>query len=62
MDICGVFLKMMPAEMSAIIQQNFLVLYAKKLENIKKSEDYELLDSLCFVVDCLEYGTNELFH
>ncbi len=62
MDICGVMLKAMPETMSPIIQQKFLGLYAAKLLNLKKHEDYEILDSLCMVVDCLEFGTESLFN
>ena len=61
MDISGVLLQAMSAECSPLIQEKLLPLYAGKLMNIKKVKQYELLESLCMVVDCLEHGTKELY-
>ena len=36
--------------------------YAGILENIKDRKDYELLDSSCFLIDCLEKGDDNLFN
>jgi hypothetical protein len=61
MDISGVLLKAMSAEVSPLIQSKLLPLFAAKLGNINKMKEYEILEALCMVVDCLEYGTDELY-
>ena len=61
MDISGVLIKAMPNEISPLVQAKLLPLFAAKLMNINKCQDYELLESLCFLVDCLENGTKELY-
>ncbi len=62
MDLAGTLLKTMSAQCSSQVQQKLLPLYGQKLLNIHKSKPHELLASLCLLVDCLEFGTDELFN
>lgn len=65
MDINGVLLKTMSAGVSATIQSELLPLYGAKLLTVKAdqtpAEEQQQLDGLCFLVDCMEFGSDELF-
>jgi hypothetical protein len=63
MDIAGSLLKTMPHQCSSQVQQKLLPVYMKTLQNIhQKSKSYPpMLDSLCLLCDCLEFGSDELF-
>lgn len=60
MEINGVCLRTMPALVSNTMLKSMVPLYAKGLENVPKSKEYELICSLCFFCDCLEHGSEEL--
>ena len=60
MEITGVCLRTMPAVVSDRILEKFVPLYAKSLESVAKSKDYELTCALCFFCDCLEHGNEAM--
>ena len=60
MEINGVCLRTMPAIVSETMLKSMVPLYAKALEDVTKSKEYELICSLCFFCDCLEHGTEQL--
>jgi hypothetical protein len=43
------------------IGQTLLPIYAQNLQEISKKKDYELVDSVCFICDCMEHGNDALF-
>ena len=61
MDIVGILLRNMPEITSAAIEQQFFPLYANKLNDISDKEDYEIIDALCHIDDCLENGSQSLY-
>mmetsp|Transcript_44889 Transcript_44889/g.59592 ORF Transcript_44889/g.59592 Transcript_44889/m.59592 type:complete len:90 (-) Transcript_44889:630-899(-) len=61
MEITGVCLRTMSGVVSPKILEKFVPLYAKVLEDVSKSKDYELTCALCFFCDCLEHGSEALF-
>ena len=61
MDIVGVLVKNMPDLASAAIEGSLLPLYAGKLQNFANKEDYELVDSICLLDDCMEHGPEPFF-
>ena len=48
--------------MSPYVGQQLLPSYAMVLLSISDKKDYELLDSACFLCDCLEHGNDALFN
>ena len=52
----------MGIEISNHIESTLLPIYGQILENISDRKLYELLNSVCMLCDCMEYGTNELFN
>jgi hypothetical protein len=62
MEINGVLMHIQGHELSGIVGQTLLPVYAQVLLNISDKKDYELINSVCFVCDCLEHGTIELFN
>lgn len=60
-DISGTLLKTMSEECSPLVQQKILPHYAKRLIDISKMKDYEILEGLCMVCDCMEFGNDALF-
>jgi hypothetical protein len=65
MEICGCLLgnegKTVP-EVSQYVGEHLLPTYAQILLNINDKKDYELIDSVCFLCDCLEKGDDNLFN
>jgi len=61
MDISATLLKCMSAQCSTQVQAKLLPLYSKALMNMQKASNDELLNSLCLLCDCLEFGSDELF-
>ena len=51
----------MSEQLSAHIGQTLLPLYAFTLLNISDKKDYEIIDAVCFICDCLEHGSLPLF-
>lgn len=62
MEINGALMQNQGHELSTHIGQTLLPAYAQVLLSIPDRKDYELIDSVCFVCDCLEHGTMEFFH
>ena len=62
MEINGVLMQNQGHELSAHVGETLLPVYAHVLLNIADRKDYELIDAVCFVCDCLEHGTIELFN
>ena len=61
MEINGCLLQNNGEQLSQVIATTLLPLYAQVLLNISDKKDYELIDSVCFICDCLEYGNKALF-
>lgn len=61
MEISGILLQNMSESMSAYVGQKLLPIYAPVLLDISDKKDYELLDSVCFLCDCIEHGNDALF-
>lgn len=45
----------------AAISEKLLPMYAGKLTNYKEREDYEIVDAVCMLDDCMEFGPESLF-
>ena len=61
MEITGVCLRTTSdAFVSDTMLAKFVQPYAKALEDVSKSKEYEITCSLCFFCDCLEHGTESL--
>ena len=52
----------MGAAISGPVEVTLLPLYAQPLLEITKREDYELVDSACFLCDCMEHGSDDLYN
>ena len=61
MEICTVLLRTMPEVASPEIQANLVKFYAEILMNVDARQEHELVNALCFLDDCIEYGDNNLF-
>jgi len=46
----------MPELTAAAIEKEFLPLYTGKIAQFAEREDYEVIDGVCLVDDCLEFG------
>jgi hypothetical protein len=62
MEINGALMKNSGEKLSAFVGQNLLPHYAVTLLNIADKKDYELVNSVCFICDCLEFGSQALFN
>ncbi len=63
MDISGSLLKVMPNVASAEVSNKILPIYQKALIDVTRQDnDAALLDSLCLLCDCLEFGSDDLFN
>jgi hypothetical protein len=45
----------------AALMEKLLPLYAVKLSNFEEREDYEIVDAVCMLDDCMEFGSEALF-
>jgi hypothetical protein len=63
MDISGVLLKCYNQDgaVMAALSEKLLPMYAAKLTNFAIREDYEIIDAICFLDDCMEFGPESLF-
>jgi hypothetical protein len=61
MEISGFLLRNMGDAVSEAVAKSLLPFYATPLLEISSREDYELVDSVCMLCDCLEYGSEALF-
>ena len=50
------------AEVSAHVGNTLLPLYAGVLQDIDNKKEHELIDSVCFICDCMENGDDALFN
>jgi len=62
MEISGFLLQNMGAAISGVIATTLLPYYASVLQNLPGKKDYQLISSVCFVCDCLEYGDDSLYN
>jgi len=62
MEISGFLLMNMGEAISVAVENTLLSMYAQPLFDITKCEDYELVDSVCMLCDCMEYGSDNLFN
>jgi hypothetical protein len=62
MEIGGFLLRNMGASISDAIQGTLLPLYAPVLLDIAQREDYELVDTVCMIADCMEHGSDALYN
>jgi len=62
MEINGAIMQNMGEQVSAHVGQHLLPHYAMTLLNINGKKDYELIDSVCFICDCLEHGSMAMFN
>lgn len=60
MEIAGFLMQNMGEAVSPAIGQHLLPLYAVKLLD-KDAKDYETIDSVCMLCDCMEHGSDALF-
>lgn len=63
MDISGVIVKNYNQDTAvmAALMEKLLPLYAVKLSNFEDREDYEIVDAVCMLDDCMEFGSEALF-
>ena len=63
MEIAGCLLANMgtTAEVSQAVGSKLLPGFAQVLLNFKEKKEYEIIDSVCFLCDCLEHGSEALF-
>ena len=61
MEIAGFLVQNMGAAISPAIGQTLLPLYAVKLLD-KDAKEYETIDSVCMLCDCMEHGSDALFN
>jgi hypothetical protein len=63
MDISGVILKNYNQDNAVMnaLSEKLLPMYAAKLSNYTIREDYEIVDAICFLDDCMEFGPESLF-
>ena len=61
MEINGMLMQNQGPALSAHIQATLLPFFAETLMRIDDKKDYELTDSVCFICDCLEQGSQALF-
>ena len=61
MEINGMLMQNQGATLSAHIQTTLLPFFAGAIVKIEGKKDYELTDSVCFICDCLEHGSQALF-
>lgn len=62
MDITGTLLRTCPEQASPDVLAKIVPLYAPTLLKMAERQDYELIDSLCLLDDCIENGTPELLN
>jgi len=62
MEISGFMLQNMSEQMSMVVAQTLLPSYAVTLLDVSNKKDYEILDSVCFICDCMEHGNEALFN
>ena len=61
MEIHEVLMQNHGWHISPIVAQKFLPIYSEPLLKIDEQQDYELNDSICFLCDCLQHGSQALF-
>jgi hypothetical protein len=61
MEINGFLMNNMGATISAHVGATLLPPYAQVLLQINGKKDYELIDSVCMICDCMEHGDDALF-
>lgn len=61
MELSGFLLSNMGQQIADHIAKTLLPLYATVLLNIADKKNYELIDSVCFICDCLENGGQAMF-
>ena len=61
MEISGFLMSNMGATISGHVAKTLLPLYATVLLDLSNKKDYEIIDSVCFICDCIEHGGPELF-
>ena len=63
MEIIGFLIQNMGSndQICQFIGQNILPIYAQTLLNISDKKDYELVDAVCMICDCMEHGNEQLF-
>ena len=61
MELSGFLLRNMGEQISPHIAKTLLPHFASVLLDITNKEDYELIDSVCFICDCMEHGGKALF-
>ena len=60
MEVTGVLMKNVPELVSNEIITKVWPHYAKMITDVADRKDYELTEGTCFLVDCLELGTEEI--
>ena len=61
MEINGFLMQNMGEQISGVVGQTLLPSYATTLLDISNKKDYEMVDSVCFICDCMEHGNTALF-
>lgn len=62
MEVAGVLMRTSGAIAEPKIRSLLLPLYAESFQNFEKSSEDQLLNSLCFMCDVLEFGSDDLFN
>ena len=63
MEITGILLQNMGKvdSVNEHVANTLLPVYAQVLQEVDTRKDYELIDSVCFICDCMEHGNDALF-
>jgi len=61
MDINSIMMRNMPDLTATAIEKEFLPLYTSKIAQHAEREDYEVIDAVCLLDDCMEFGPQFLF-
>jgi hypothetical protein len=59
-DINGVLLRNMPELVSQELLEKVYPYYRMMVSELPKRKDYELIEGTCFLVDCLELGSQQI--
>jgi hypothetical protein len=60
MDVTSVLMRNMPEQICGEVLEKVWPHYAKMMNDIDHRKDYELIEGTCFLVDCIELGSDEM--
>lgn len=62
MEINGTLIHVYKGQISAVLKETLVPLFAQTLFNLKEAQDYEALNAVCFLADILEHGGDDIFN